>query len=405
MRQELPLLTPLRGFAALIVAYFHARLVLFPQWRDSISAHTQFLEVGFIWVDLFFILSGYVMMHVYHRSLSGSLQFSQWRRFMWLRFSRIYPLYVTTLLILVGWESVKYLTGITFYGGPLLHEWGFTGIPAFQGPFNHLSALPANLFLLQSLGNLSLSWNFPGWSLSVEWLCYMLFPLIIGLLPYGAKRNVWLPLLMLFVLYQMTLQVGTIDITSGPKALFRALCGFVTGMWLCQLSLPTWLKKLINHDSLLFGISAAIVYLLHLGPDLHLNIAVYLLFIALVLCAANQNPRKSWFIRLFDNRFTRFIGDISYSVYLWHAVILLVGVDALHHFYPAFVRWWYVQTTITALLGALGLFTVILIGLSTFSYRYLERPALRALRRWQWPATSADSNAPNSQTNAEDLSK
>lgn len=100
------------------------------------------------------------MMHVYHRSLSGSLQFSQWRRFMWLRFSRIYPLYVTTLLILVGWESVKYLTGIAFYGGPLLHEWGFTGIPAFQGPFNHLSALPANLFLLQSLGNLSLSWNF-----------------------------------------------------------------------------------------------------------------------------------------------------------------------------------------------------------------------------------------------------
>ncbi|MGL4268755.1 MAG: acyltransferase family protein, partial [Plesiomonas sp.] len=270
---------------------------------------------------------------------------------------------------------------------PLLHEWGFTGIPAFQGPFNHLSALPANVFLLQGLGRLSLSWNFPGWSLSVEWLCYMLFPLIIGLLPYGAKRNVWLPFLMLFVLYQMTLQTGTIDITSGPHALFRALCGFTTGMWLCQLSLPLWLKNALNHDVCLFAITGAILYLLHLGQTPHLNMAVYLLFICLVLSAANQNARHSWFMRLFDNRLTRFLGDISYSVYLWHVVILLVGVDALHHFDPAALRWWYAQTSISALLSAIALFTVILLGLSALTYRYLERPALHLLRRWPSFAT------------------
>lgn len=133
MRQELPMLTSIRGFAALIVSYFHARLVLFPQWKAGIAESTQFLEVGFIWVDLFFILSGYVMMHVYRESFQSEVTFAKWRGFMWLRFSRIYPLFLTTLLVLVLWESYKYLNAMYFYGGPLLGSWGMNGAPALKG--------------------------------------------------------------------------------------------------------------------------------------------------------------------------------------------------------------------------------------------------------------------------------
>lgn len=381
MRQELPLLTSIRGFAALIVSYFHARLVLFPQWKAGIAESTQFLEVGFIWVDLFFILSGYVMMHVYRESFQSEVTFAKWRRFMWLRFSRIYPLFLTTLLVLVLWESYKYLNAMYFYGGPLLGSWGLNGAPAFEGPFNHLGALLPNLFLVQGIStHSSLSWNFPGWSLSVEWLSYMLFPMIVALLGANAKRGMWLPLLMVVVFFSMANQFGTVDLTSGLNALFRALCGFSLGMWLCLIKLPNWVKRLANNDVVMFSVVAAIIYLLHLGSDVRMSMLVYLLFAILVLFGANQEARKSLFLSIFDNRFTRFLGDISYSVYLWHAVILLVGVEVMHQFMPNTLALWYQQTGTGYLVAALVGYGVLMVAVSSLTYYFLEKPVLKALR-------------------------
>ncbi|ALP42056.1 acyltransferase [Aeromonas schubertii] len=67
---QLLLLGPLRGFAACMVVLFHARLLLFPQWKESIAGATQLIENGYLWVDLFFILSGLVMAHVYARTMA-----------------------------------------------------------------------------------------------------------------------------------------------------------------------------------------------------------------------------------------------------------------------------------------------------------------------------------------------
>lgn len=129
----LPLLTPLRGFAALFVVLYHARLVLFPQWKSPIADYTYFLERGYIWVDLFFILSGYVMIHVYRNTFKDGVTLSNWRQFMWLRFSRIYPLFLITLLTLIAWESFKASEGILFYAGPLAESWGLAGQAPFEG--------------------------------------------------------------------------------------------------------------------------------------------------------------------------------------------------------------------------------------------------------------------------------
>lgn len=382
MQGQLPLLTAIRGFAAFFVALFHARLVLFPQWKEEIASTSQLLENGYLWVDIFFILSGFVMMHVYRDSFQQGCTMAKWRHFMWLRFSRIYPLFLTTLLLLLGWETTKHIYGIGFYGGELLNSWGLAGIPAFQGPFNTSDTLFANLFLLQSLTNQSLSWNFPGWSLSVEWLCYMLFPIILALLSFNAKRSSWLPFLVFLLLYGLISTTGTIDLTSGIPAFLRGLCGFSLGAWLCLIRIPQNMKHLISNDIVLFTLAISLGVLLHHQLETGQILSVYLLFALLVFCGANHTQNTSLFMRLFDNKLTQYLGDISYSVYLWHSVLLLIGVEVIHQIAPDFTSWWYQQHSIGAFTSALALYTAVLLAISTASYHLLEKPALRQLRSW-----------------------
>ena len=148
MNQSLPLLTPLRDIAALMVVLFHARLLLFPQWMESIAGHTQLIENGYLWVDLFFILSGLVLAHVYGEAFTRSPHTVSYGRFLWLRLTRVYPLYLVTLLLLVGWELYKAHHGIGFYAGPLFKMWEWEGMPPFGSPFTPAEALPSSLLLL-----------------------------------------------------------------------------------------------------------------------------------------------------------------------------------------------------------------------------------------------------------------
>ncbi|UIP30337.1 acyltransferase [Photobacterium sp. TLY01] len=380
MQGQLPLLTPIRGIAALIVTYFHARLILFPQWRDSIAQSTHFLENGYLWVDIFFILSGFVMMHVYQSTFATGSSFKKWRGFMWLRFSRIYPLFFVTLAVLFSWEYYKSVHHIGFYAGPLFDAWGATGIPPFTGPFNRTETLLPNLFLVNGILSQPLSWNIAGWSLSIEWLCYMVFPLLISVLLRSAKSNAWLPVLIMLVLSGMVNMHGTLDITSTLNAFVRGLCGFTLGLWLSRISFGPRTKSWINHDGILFALIIALITVLQFSISYTVTMATYVLFAILVLVAANQEKRSSLLLSLLDNKVTQFLGDISYSIYLWHSVLLLAGVEVIHHINPDWTAWWYAQTSAGIVLTGILLFTAALICISTFSYYLFERPLMTWMR-------------------------
>jgi len=380
MQGQLPLLTPIRGIAALIVTYFHARLILFPQWRDSIAQSTHFLENGYLWVDIFFILSGFVMMHVYQLTFATGSSFKKWRGFMWLRFSRIYPLFFVTLAVLFSWEYYKSVHHIGFYAGPLFDAWGATGIPPFTGPFNRTETLLPNLFLVNGILSQPLSWNIAGWSLSIEWLCYMVFPLLMSVLLRSAKSNAWLPALIMLVLSGMVSMHGTLDITSTLNAFVRGLCGFTLGLWLSRISFGPGTKSLVNHDGILFALIIALITVLQFSISYTVTMATYVLFAILVLVAANQEKRSSLLLSLLDNKVTQFLGDISYSIYLWHSVLLLAGVEVIHHINPDWTAWWYAQTSAGIVLTGILLFTAALICISTFSYYLFERPLMTWMR-------------------------
>ncbi|MBV7263430.1 acyltransferase [Photobacterium sp. WH77] len=380
MQRQLPLLTPIRGIAALIVTYFHARLILFPQWRDSIAESTHFLENGYLWVDIFFILSGFVMMYVYQSTFATGSSLKKWRGFMWLRFSRIYPLFFVTLAALFIWEYYKSIHQIGFYAGPLFDAWGATGIPPFSGPFNRTETLVPNLFLVNGILSQPLSWNIAGWSLSIEWLCYLVFPLLMSVLLRPAKSNAWLPVLIMMVLGGMVSMHGTLDITSTLNAFVRGICGFTLGMWLSRISFSPRMKSWVNHDGLLIALIIALISVLQFSISYTVTMTTYVLFALLVLVAANQQNRSSLLLGLLDNKVTQFLGDISYSIYLWHSVLLLAGVEILHHINPDWTAWWYAQTSATTVLTGIFIFTAVLIIVSVCSYYLFERPLMKWMR-------------------------
>ncbi|MFM4803046.1 acyltransferase family protein [Aeromonas bivalvium] len=382
MNQSLPLLTPLRGIAALMVVLFHARLLLFPQWMESIAGHTQLIENGYLWVDLFFILSGLVLAHVYGKTFTDSHRRTVgYGRFLWLRLTRVYPLYLVTLLLLVGWELYKARHGVGFYAGPLFKMWEWEGMAPFGSPFTPIEALPSAFLLLQVVTDQGLTWNFAAWSLSVEWISYLLFPLLI---PLAVTRSRWshlAPLLALTVLAFIVHSRGTLDVTSGALAVGRGVSEFVLGLWLLPRVKTARQWPMMQRDLpllLAFVLPFVLMQFTMTPPLTLLLIGAYVL---LIWIAAAQGERQSPLLRLLDNRFTNWLGDLSYSIYLLHALVLLTGCELIHYLAPEFTAWWYGQTD--PLLGVVAtlLMLGVLIVLSAMSYHFFERPLQRRLRR------------------------
>src|ERR1700722_6044334 len=151
-------LTPLRGLAALLVAIFHFEMAIA---RFIPATKTMFFEKCYLMVDLFFVMSGFIILHVYGESFRGAVTGSSLRKFVVARFARIYPLHFFSLALLV--ILVIALSPAGTYPN------------AIENP----AAIATNVFLLQSfyIHNI-FTWNIPSWSISAEWAAYMLFPLL-----------------------------------------------------------------------------------------------------------------------------------------------------------------------------------------------------------------------------------
>ena len=153
--QELKPLTSLRFIAAFWVLLYH--------FKDHLGLGMgQFGLVadGYLGVDLFFTLSGFILAHVYLTSLEGG-RFG-YGGFLKNRIARVYPMHLAALGAML----------VLFAGAAMLGV-GESNPDAFR-----LSDLPAHLLMIHAWGTTpSVGWNFPSWSISAEWLAYLLFPL------------------------------------------------------------------------------------------------------------------------------------------------------------------------------------------------------------------------------------
>lgn len=95
-RPYLTTLTPLRGIAALLVVIFHSNLMLMPFVEPF--AKPNRINAGWLWVDFFFVLSGFIIFYVYGDSFRNSITTGSYWKYIKARFARVYPLQFFTLL-------------------------------------------------------------------------------------------------------------------------------------------------------------------------------------------------------------------------------------------------------------------------------------------------------------------
>ena len=100
-------LTPLRGIAALLTVIFHVSLMAGP-----LAFNTQVLHRMYLMVDFFFVLSGFIMCHVYGELFSEKVTMPAFKKFTIARFARVYPLHFVTLLYTIILFSVTAKLGI-----------------------------------------------------------------------------------------------------------------------------------------------------------------------------------------------------------------------------------------------------------------------------------------------------
>jgi peptidoglycan/LPS O-acetylase OafA/YrhL len=367
-KSYLTTLTPLRGLAALMVAIYHFEEVCA---KFIPEGSTMFVRKGYLMVDLFFVLSGFIMLYVYGHTFERNMSKAGFINFLAARFARIYPLHLFTLLLLVG---VFYISG------------------AQPDLINDPAAIPTHLLLLHSFGiHQIFTWNVPSWSISAEWWAYMVFPVLVVLLNrYRVATRTgmvlftvlaylaivyWLPRTNLFMPDAPAPQ--NLDVTYNYGFL-RGLAGFLVGMIIYELYTQEQVRKFFGRDVTALLIAGVTALLLHLG----VNDLFYIpLFAGLVLCLASNTGRVK---NIFNNRPLQFLGDISYSVYLVHGLLLFwVGV-------PILIMAGYTYQGPGSLTIPLGagilyclLYVLISVGLSTLTYYFIEKPCRKWInRKW-----------------------
>lgn len=345
-RAMVPALTGLRGLAAWFVVLFHIRTGAQSQLPPLAM---DILGKGYVAVDLFFMLSGFVLWLNYGAALRRS-GLAGTPSFLARRIARIWPLHLFILAATVGYALVRELTG---RANPGHYPW---------------SELPLHLLLAHNWGfTQALTWNDPSWSISCEFAAYLLFPLLAISMDWSRLPS-WAASLLLLIL-ALTLGFVMRDAASLgddiPRfGLARALVEFAMGTLLCAL----WIRWRERPGPVLLGCAGLIGVLTTTAVAglAREPIAVPLILAALLLAVAvtGSSPGNplAW-------RWVHYLGEISYSTYLVHFLLYILFKLVL------------VEDPDLVPLPLLGLFLLLVLAASIALHHGLERPAQRALNR------------------------
>ncbi len=330
--KEIRSLTGIRGIAALYVAIYHS--VHISNYAGG-SVSQIFLNNGYLSVDLFFILSGYVIALCYHKNFEGDFTKNTYYQFMRKRFARIYPMYFIVLCF--GFVAINHLDGkLNFLTSLVL-----------------IAALFNNGFVVDHL-----------WSLNTEWVAYIVFPIFIKVV-YARQALSWSLLLTIMamsgVIWAIHLDPGGTIQTGSP--LLRCFSAYMLGVVACKLT-QQWpgFVSLTKRYSLL--LASAILSLLCF-PRTE-AIVIFLSFLLIVAISTDTDAVGQFMA----SKPIYFLGTISYSLYLIHP--FFVHILKSSYAYITSESWVFVGNCIYLILTVL---------LSYLTYTYIEKPAQRLLNK------------------------
>lgn len=318
----------LRALAAFMVLIFHSKIMVWPRTEQSqLWWWPGFSDFGDLGVSLFFVISGFIIAN----SVS-SPRFTV-GLFAWRRIFRLYPLYliVTSVGLLQYWRLGWFRADVESLG--------------FSGIVKSFLIFPQKPFPL---------WN-PGWSLEHEVIFYAI----------AAVVAPWLGLRVLVALLAMLWMIGIIFTFQWDYHLFASAQIYFGAGVLAFLFKDQGHRKAAPIACVLFLIAYAGFY--KFIPISFEIAGVVFAFGSSALIVALISMEKTMTVP----RPLVWMGDASYSLYLWHWMVLVyIGIwREVYGGSPELWRW---------------IFVVVSIAVSLVSYQIIERPFI-ALGHRRWP--------------------
>ena len=344
-------LESLRGLAALLVVFFHI-----PQWNSIFQV--GLIRNSYLMVDLFFVLSGYVIHQAYStKILSGN----DLIRFQFLRFARLYPIYLFFLFFFVLIEVLKYFLQV---------EYGISS-PNTQ-PFreNSIVAFVQSLFLIQAIGPTGneATFNSPAWSISVEFYTYFVFGVIV-LLFRTTKQYIFCILFVASTILLLT------NYAFGFDCLLRCFSGFFLGCMTSSFVKNRFSLRVLPSYSASIVLIFTLLFLMYKHPGIYdWFILILSSSLIIVLLLAND----TFFIRVLRSKPLVYLGTISYSIYMSHASVEWI----INQFFRIVLKKPEViingksipMLSVSESLIACGVIILLVIAVSAFVYKYIEKP-------------------------------
>jgi peptidoglycan/LPS O-acetylase OafA/YrhL len=292
-------LESIRGIAALLVVLFHM-----PDWNAHLH-DIRFINNSYYMVDLFFVLSGFVMNLSYGDRLHGVPDLA---RFQFLRLGRLYPVHLLFLLLAVLTAASSWIAatafGLNIPSGSAFKDATF-------------ASFTEQLLLIHSLGFFKIAhpFNLPSWSISVEFYTYLVFGIMCLIPHYVVRLSVFVALSGAAL---VLLAFGGENIANFSEIL-QCLAGYFLGCLVASFA--------ARHPHALprggtFAALAAMTLFLCTRKDPRFGIAIF--FLSALLIVAVVCSRDDYAKGILRHKSLKFLGLISYSIYMSHTFVLWV---------------------------------------------------------------------------------
>jgi len=299
----------LRGFSVILVILYHFRLE---------NLNFQIIKGGFLGVDIFFVISGFIITKII---IENDIQKFSLLNFYERRIKRIIPLF--SVVLIFSTISLPFI-----FDNFLINKNINSSIATTAAISNFYFWLTSTLYQFAQKNNLI---NLHFWSLAIEIQFYIFFPLLFIFFKKKEKLIQLVAFILFLTSYLFVIKIYKVhnffNFYNSGSRIFEFFSGVL--IFFYSDYLRNRIKKEFHSYIYILGIVILFLYLYFYNDEgFHPNPFSIILIIALGLLIVFNNERQLTYVK---NKLS-YLGKISYSLYLWHFPILLIGFNYFKNF-------------------------------------------------------------------------